>query len=116
MGLLGRRRGSANRVAEGGGEAPASSSPVPTKPKQSGENLELFGADSDESDDEAAIARYLDDVEGENAEDAADAESRKVSVLTSKVRAYFGLQRGQRDVKLKRCATTAFPRRAVCQI
>lgn len=99
MGLFGRKRAASNRVAEGGGEEGLSRGAVPSgggasssslvdrpKPKAAAESLDIFGADSDESDDDAAIAKYLDDVGDGNGDDAQDidAENRKVSVLTSK--------------------------------
>lgn len=99
MGLFGRKRGASNRVAEGGGggldaargggsgllEGGAASPVAGGPPRAAGESLELFGDDSDASDDDAAIARCLESVNGADAD--GDAESRKVSVLTSKASA-----------------------------
>ncbi|KAE9246531.1 hypothetical protein PF004_g4752 [Phytophthora fragariae] len=91
MGLFGKKSNDA-RVAEGGGGALAVASPstaAATSAKGKGGdkmNLELFGADSDESDDEATIDRYAK--EGDQSMDeneAAEAEKRKVAVLNSKL-------------------------------
>lgn len=91
MGLLRRsRRPSTNRIAEGGDgskDSPVASSPSPTKSEAPtaaaalSDDLDLFGADSEASDDEATIARYASEHEL-NEED----EGKTVSALTSKVR------------------------------
>jgi hypothetical protein len=105
MGLFGRKRGASNRVAEGGGggldavqgDGPGppeggAASPVAGGPRRAaGESLELFGDDSDASDDDAAIARCLEGIGG--ADSDGDTESRKVSVLTSKASALLLLTR-----------------------
>ncbi|GMF13549.1 unnamed protein product [Phytophthora lilii] len=93
MGLFGKKDRS-SRVAEGGGGALAAASPAATSSTASakGKNgdkmdLELFGADSDDSDDEATINRYAKDGDDESMDEqeAVEAEKRKVAVLNSKV-------------------------------
>ncbi|KAG7390019.1 hypothetical protein PHYPSEUDO_008981 [Phytophthora pseudosyringae] len=88
MGLFGKK-GNGSRVAEGGGGALASASASTAAPKGKNRdkpvNLELFGADSDESDDDATIDRYAKDGEERDEKEAAEAEKRKVAVLNSKV-------------------------------
>lgn len=90
MGLFGKKGNNGARVAEGGGGALAAASPsaaaaaTPTKGK--GGDLELFGADNEESDDEATIDRYAKEGdESMDEQEAAEAEKRKVAVLNSKV-------------------------------
>lgn len=98
MGLFGRtRRPSTTRIAEGGSgsELPASNSAPLSKKKTNDDSLDLFGADSDESDDDATIDRYAngaapDDVDALDEQQALDAESKKVSTLLSKVRTSRG--------------------------
>ncbi|KAL4086684.1 hypothetical protein PRIC1_013746 [Phytophthora ramorum] len=91
MGLFGRkeRQRTSSRVAEGGGGSLAAPSPSTAATSAKGKNgdLDLFGADSDESDDEATIERYAKDGGDEslNEEEAAEAEKRKVAVLNSKL-------------------------------
>lgn len=112
MGLFGRnRRPSASRVAEGGPDHSSSSSanaaantsssittgtaksqPQPHESKQKAKKtedpLDLFGADSDDSDDDATIDRYANgDDNGELLDEQQElaAESKKVSTLLSKV-------------------------------
>jgi hypothetical protein len=87
MGLFGKKDRS-SRVAEGGGGALAAASPAAAPPpKGNTGSLELFGADSDESDDEATIDRYAKEGdESLDEEEAAEAEKRKVAVLNAKVR------------------------------
>ncbi|KAG6967192.1 hypothetical protein JG687_00004406 [Phytophthora cactorum] len=88
MGLFGKK-GNGSRVAEGGGgalaTAPPSTAASPSKGKTG--DLELFGADSDESDDDATINRYAKDVGDEELDEkeTAEAEKRKVAVLNSKL-------------------------------
>ncbi|GMF41948.1 unnamed protein product [Phytophthora fragariaefolia] len=110
MGLFGRKSSGA-RVAEGGGGALAAASPSTagerTDAKAKGAdkmNLELFGADSDDSDDDATIDRYAKDGdESMNEEEAAEAEKRKVAVLNSKVGLYCaGRGRGEIGLVLTR--------------
>ncbi|KAL3662934.1 hypothetical protein V7S43_011880 [Phytophthora oleae] len=92
MGLFGKK-GASSRVAEGGGGALATASPFTAASSPIGKHgdktmdLELFGADSDESDDEATIDRYAKEGGDEELDekDAADAEKRKVAVLNSKL-------------------------------
>uniref|UniRef100_K3X146 EF-hand domain-containing protein n=1 Tax=Globisporangium ultimum (strain ATCC 200006 / CBS 805.95 / DAOM BR144) TaxID=431595 RepID=K3X146_GLOUD len=55
------------------------------EPSAKKDELELFGADSDESDDDATIDRYAGDGAGDVTEDAPDTESKKVSTLLSKL-------------------------------
>ncbi|KAL4164322.1 hypothetical protein KRP22_004189 [Phytophthora ramorum] len=91
MGLFGRkeRQRTSSRVAEGGGGSLAAPSPSTAASSAKGKNgdLDLFGADSDESDDEATIERYAKDGGDEslNEAEAAEAEKRKVAVLNSKL-------------------------------
>ncbi|KAG7398420.1 hypothetical protein PHYBOEH_011122 [Phytophthora boehmeriae] len=87
MGLFGRK----GRVAEGGGgtlgvTSDAANGDAKTGKSGGGRSLELFGADSDESDDEATIERYAKDGDEEMDEkEAAEAEKRKVAVLNAKL-------------------------------
>ncbi|KAG6584767.1 Regulator of chromosome condensation (RCC1) [Phytophthora cinnamomi] len=92
MGLFGKKGNNAVRVAEGGGGALAMTSPstaaATSEKSKDGDkmNLELFGADSDESDDEATIDRYAKEGDEDlDEEEAAEAEKRKVAVLNSKL-------------------------------
>ncbi|KUF84824.1 E3 ubiquitin-protein ligase HERC6 [Phytophthora nicotianae] len=88
MGLFGKK-GNGSRVAEGGGGALAAASPLTTASPLKGKSgdLELFGADSDDSDDDATIDRYAKDGGDEEMDEkeAAEAEKRKVAVLNSKL-------------------------------
>ncbi|EEY56522.1 uncharacterized protein PITG_10060 [Phytophthora infestans T30-4] len=88
MGLFGKK-GNGRRVAEGGGGTLAAASlPTAASPSKSKTgDLELFGADSDESDDDATIERYAKDGGDEELDEkeAAEAEKRKVAVLNSKL-------------------------------
>lgn len=103
MGLFGRtRRPSASRIAEGGPELSSSrangtNGPSSTsgssaaaaksqKPKKTEDPLDLFGAGSDDSDDDATIDRYANgDDEALDEQQALEAEGKKVSTLLSKV-------------------------------
>ncbi|TYZ63340.1 hypothetical protein PybrP1_012879 [[Pythium] brassicae (nom. inval.)] len=102
MGLFGRRRRpSVTRVAEGGPEPPLPTTPSPSSvapaasaavpKKKPDESLDLFGADSDDSDDDATIDRYANGATPDDDDDAPDeqraleAESKKVSTLLSKL-------------------------------
>lgn len=110
MGLFGRaRRPSTSRIAEGGpattdgsalapgssgGKAATKYAQATTKKSAAattGESLELFGADSDDSDDDATIERYANgaapDRDEVDEQEALAAESKKVSTLLSKVAA-----------------------------
>ncbi|OWZ15722.1 hypothetical protein PHMEG_00010582 [Phytophthora megakarya] len=88
MGLFSKKA----KVAEGGGGALATAS-LFTAAVSKGKNgekstdLDLFGADSDESDDEATIERYTKDGGDEEMDEkqAAEAEKRKVAVLNAKL-------------------------------
>ncbi|RLN32591.1 hypothetical protein BBJ28_00026343, partial [Nothophytophthora sp. Chile5] len=97
------RQRNSSRVAEGGGGGLADASSLSSagtaspaaavvdaqasKKSALGMDLELFGADSDGSDDEATIDRYANvgGDEGLGEEEAAEAEKRKVAVLNSKL-------------------------------
>jgi hypothetical protein len=89
MGLF--KRG--HRIAEGGGgayTAPSSDGVDARKTKDAKEDLGLFGADSDDSDDDATIDRYAntatgEGVDGEEHDEGTDGESKKVSVLLAKL-------------------------------
>lgn len=107
MGLFGRnRRPSTSRVAEGGPDLSSSAGsaatgagakfqqaqPDESKPQKNAKKttedpLDLFGADSDDSDDDATIDRYAngDGDEALDEQEALAAESKKVSTLLSKV-------------------------------
>lgn len=101
MGLFSRRRRpSVTRIAEGGGpEVPLPATPLSSSAaaaaaatKKPDASLDLFGADSDDSDDDATIDRYANGATPDDSDDAFDderaveAESRKVTTLLSKVR------------------------------
>lgn len=147
MGLFGRnRRPSASRVAEGGPDLSSSSSanaaantsssttagtgavksqPQPHESKQkvkkSEDPLDLFGADSDDSDDDATINRYAngdDDGEPLDEQQALATESKKVSTLLSKVsslspRWTIWWSAGCHSVV---CECVALPRRALQEV
>jgi hypothetical protein len=88
MGLFKKNKSSVGRIAVNGGEAFAS----PSDKKKSEEykkskkdELELFGDDSDESDDDATIERYAGGASAQDQVEDKEVESKRVSTLTSKV-------------------------------
>ncbi|KAL8019641.1 putative serine/threonine-protein phosphatase with EF-hands [Plasmopara halstedii] len=73
------------RVAEGGGGmlVAAADSPIVNSNKSS--NFELFGADSDDSDDDATIDRYAKNGKVLNTSEASESEKKEMALINSKL-------------------------------